>query len=183
MEVVTLLNKIFTAFDELLIELQIEKIKTIGDAYMAVSGAPIPRGDHVDVMCLFALRMLDALNEFNAQQKENEPNFGLRIGINCGSLVAGVVGTKKYLYDVWGSSCNLASRMESTGVDRRIQVSHFVYEAAKGNPKFRFVERGKRKMTFSSFLFERICEGEVFCKGIGNVKTYFLESSASEPHV
>ncbi len=182
LQVVTFLNRIFTAFDRILEELGIEKIKTIGDAYMAVSGAPVARADHVDVMLTFALKMLCELDKFNAEQGPDEPQFGLRVGVNCGTIVAGVVGTSKFLYDVWGGTfivvslscrtvlltipfsgaCNLASRMESTGVDRRVQVSSHVYEKAKGNPAFRFVERG-----------------EVFCKGIGNVRTYFVEDSST----
>ncbi len=86
-----------------------------GDAYMAVAGAPTYRKDHVDVMITLALRMFQKLAEFNSRQGQEEPVFGLRVGISCGPIVAGVVGTAKFLYDVWGASCNLASRMESTG--------------------------------------------------------------------
>jgi PAS domain S-box-containing protein len=102
LQVVLYLNRIFSAFDMILEQLGIEKIKTIGDAYMAVSGAPVARADHVDVMLTFALRMLEELDKFNAEQGPDEPHFGLRVGVNCGTIVAGVVGTAKFLYDVWG---------------------------------------------------------------------------------
>merc|ERR1711991_95630 len=109
--------------DEIVEELKIEKIKTIGDAYMVVAGIPERREDHAVVMLRFAVRMLQALDEFNeVNRKNNEPIFGLRVGIHCGTVIAGVVGSKKYLYDVWGATANLASRMESTGIDRRIQI-------------------------------------------------------------
>jgi adenylate cyclase len=89
---------------------------------MAIAGAPIYRQDHVE---------------------PGEPRFDLRVGLACGSIVAGVVGTSKFTYDVWGGACNLASRMESTGSARRIQVSSQVFEAARYNPAFRFVKRGE----------------------------------------
>jgi adenylate cyclase len=114
------LNRIFSAFDDLCRKLQIEKIKTIGDAYMAAAGLPLPRPDHAEVIADFALAMLVALEDINATA---EVPFQMRIGIHTGPVVAGVIGSHRFLYDVWGDTVNLASRMESHGVPGRIHVS------------------------------------------------------------
>ena len=138
MVVVSYLNRIFSAWDEIVEEMGIEKIKTIGDAYMVVSGIPDKRKDHVEVTIRFALRMLQALEEFNRiNEAKKEPVFGLRVGLNCGTIVAGCIGTKKLFFDVWGAAANLASRMESTGKSGRIQVSDSVFEACKHVKDFR----------------------------------------------
>ena len=110
------LNRIFSAFDELCRQLQIEKIKTIGDAYMAAAGVPLPRPDHAEVMADFALAMLAALERVNAAA---EVPFQMRIGIHTGPVVAGVIGSHRFLYDIWGDTVNLASRLESHGLPGR----------------------------------------------------------------
>ena len=100
--------------------MRIEKIKTIGDAYMAAAGLPQPRPDHAEAMAEFALAMLAALERVN---RAAEVPFEIRIGIHTGPVVAGVIGVTQFLYDVWGETVNLASRLESHGLPGRIHVS------------------------------------------------------------
>ncbi|MEP6669948.1 MAG: adenylate/guanylate cyclase domain-containing protein [Chthoniobacter sp.] len=135
--VVSLLNKIFSAFDQLAEDFGLEKIKTIGDAYMVVGGVPAPRGDHVEAVAEMALRMLDRCAELT---RDARVPVNMRIGINTGPVVAGVIGIKKFIYDLWGDTVNLASRMESHGVSGHIQVTTAVYERLRG--KYTFVDRG-----------------------------------------
>ncbi len=132
-EIVEMLNGLFRLFDEAAAELGIEKIKTIGDCYMAVCGLPRPCPDHTDRVARMALRMMNATQEY-AQEKGL--NLQLRIGLNSGPVVAGVIGATKFIYDLWGDTVNLASRMESTGVPGQIQVTRSVYERLKDGYKF-----------------------------------------------
>ena len=136
-ELVKLLNQIFSAFDRLVEQHGLEKIKTIGDAYMVVGGLPIPRLDHAEAVAAMALDMLLEIKKFNA---ENNVNFNMRIGINTGPVVAGVIGIKKFIYDLWGDTVNTASRMESHGLPGCIQVTAATYHCLKD--KFTFEERG-----------------------------------------
>jgi class 3 adenylate cyclase len=136
-EVVDMLNGLFSRFDQVASELGIEKIKTIGDCYMAVCGLPKPCSDHADRMARMALRMAEATRQY-AQEKGLD--LQLRIGINSGPVVAGVIGATKFIYDLWGDTVNLASRMESTGVPGGIQVTRSVYERLKES--FEFESRG-----------------------------------------
>jgi class 3 adenylate cyclase len=136
-EVVTLLNGLFTRFDQAAQELGIEKIKTVGDAYMAVCGMPHVVDDHAERMVRMAIRMVHIARE---HALENRVSMQVRIGINAGPVVAGVIGKSKYIYDLWGDTVNLASRMESTGVPSAIQVTRSVYEQL--NDKFAFEPRG-----------------------------------------
>jgi class 3 adenylate cyclase len=149
--IVEILNGIFSLFDRDAHELGIEKIKTIGDCYMAVCGLPHPYSDHADRMARMALRMLEVTRQYN---KEKGTNLQLRIGINSGPVVAGVIGKSKFIYDLWGDTVNLASRMESAGVPGEIQVTRSVYERLKG--KFEFESRGviqvKGKGEIDAFL-------------------------------
>ena len=117
--VVALLDELFTRFDELAVEHGVEKIKTIGDSYMAVAGAPNPRRDHAEAAIALAQAMLTAFAEWRAHAAELE----MRIGLASGAVVAGVIGQKRILFDLWGETVNLASRMESSGVAGRIQVA------------------------------------------------------------
>ncbi|MEM6423563.1 MAG: PAS domain S-box protein [Cyanobacteria bacterium P01_D01_bin.128] len=137
-ELVDLLNKIFSKFDQLAEKHGLEKIKTIGDAYMVVGGLPNPRDDHMEAIAKMALDMRAAIAKF---QRADGHNFALRIGIDSGPVVAGVIGIKKFSYDLWGDAVNVASRMESQGVGGRIQVTHRVYRQLE--PYYRFKERGE----------------------------------------
>ena len=136
-ELVSLLNDLFSRFDAASQRHGIEKIKTIGDCYMAVCGLPIPRPDHARVMMKMALDMLRELAQFN---RDRGTHLQLRIGLNSGPVVAGVIGSIKFIYDLWGDTVNLASRMESTGVPGAIQVSESVYRELNG--EYKFEERG-----------------------------------------
>lgn len=151
-EVVAVLNDLVADFDRLAKEHGMEKIRTLGDAYMAVAGAPHPRSDHVAAAAAMALAMLDmAHRHFDPSGAKLE----LRVGIDCGPVVAGVIGLHKFVYDVWGDPVNTASRMESHGAPGRIQVTPRVYERLRG-----------------SFQFEP--RGVVDVKGKGPMSTYFL---------
>jgi class 3 adenylate cyclase len=156
-EMVELLNKIFSLFDQLAEKHDLEKIKTIGDAYMVVSGLPMPRKDHTIAIANMALDMQQELAKFNA---ENNQNFQIRIGINTGPVVAGVIGLKKFIYDLWGDTVNIASRMESHGIPGCIQVTSETYELLKNH--YIFVERGI-----------------IDIKGRGEMKTYLLTGTIS----
>lgn len=151
-ELVELLNQIFSVFDHLVEEYGLEKIKTIGDAYMVVSGLPHPRKDHVEAIADMALEMQHAISEIRTY--DNEPIL-LRIGINTGSVVAGVIGIRRFIYDLWGDTVNVASRMESHGEAGRIQVTHAVYERLKDN-------------------YEFDARGAISVKGKGDMLTYWL---------
>ncbi|MEW6492386.1 MAG: adenylate/guanylate cyclase domain-containing protein [Cyanobacteriota bacterium] len=147
-DLVGLLNEIFSRFDRLVERYDLEKIKTIGDSYMVVGGLPLPCDDHAEAVAEFALDMQQEIEEFNAEKGQA---FRMRIGINTGPVVAGVIGIKKFIYDLWGDTVNIASRMESHGVPGCIQVSSTTYERLKD--KYVFQERGmidvkgKGKMT------------------------------------
>jgi len=126
-ELIGLLNRVFSMFDELVEQHGLEKIKTIGDAYMVAGGLPDPQPDHLDRMVRLARAMLDAV-------RQHEVELGglqLRIGLHVGSVVAGVIGIRKFIYDIWGDTVNLASRLESHGVIGRIQITEAVYERIK----------------------------------------------------
>lgn len=136
-ETVKILNQIFSQFDQLSIEHGLEKIKTIGDAYMVVGGLPEPSANHAEAIALMALDMQASVARFNVK---NDRDFKLRIGINIGSVVAGVIGLTKFSYDLWGDTVNVAHRMESNGIPGEIQVTEAVYERLKD--KFSFKKRG-----------------------------------------
>jgi adenylate cyclase len=121
---VTMLNELFSTFDRLAAKHGLEKIKTIGDAYMVVAGIPQPIADHAIALSHMALDMNAAID---AYAKRTSSELTIRIGIHSGSVVAGVIGEKKFIYDLWGDTVNTASRMESTGVPGRIHVSETTY--------------------------------------------------------
>ncbi|MDP8905310.1 MAG: adenylate/guanylate cyclase domain-containing protein [Chloroflexota bacterium] len=150
--VIAILNRIFSAFDELAARHGLEKIKTIGDAYMAVAGAPVPRPDHAAAAADMALDMLAEIERCAADL--GEP-LQLRLGMHSGAAVAGVIGRRKFAYDLWGDAVNVASRMESHGVAGRIQVSQAVVAQLGG--KYRVEERGT-----------------IDVKGVGEMRTFFL---------
>ncbi len=154
-ELVNMLNEIFSSFDMLADRLGLEKIKTIGDAYMVVGGLPTSRPDHAEAIAEMALAMRKAIANF---KRDDDVAFRLRIGINTGAVVAGVIGIRKFIYDLWGDAVNIASRMESHGLADGIQVTESSYELLKD--KYDFWHRGK-----------------IFIKGRGEMDTYMLLNS------
>ncbi|MDZ4859963.1 MAG: adenylate/guanylate cyclase domain-containing protein [Candidatus Hydrogenedentes bacterium] len=151
-QLVVLLNEIFNDFDTIADNRGLEKIKSIGDAYMAAAGLPVPVDDHAALAAHMALDMLDALARFN---ERSGYNLQIRIGINSGPVVAGVIGKRKFIYDMWGAAVNIASRMESHGIAGRVQIT--------GATRSRLGE---------PFLFEE--RGAIDVKDIGELRTYFL---------
>ena len=127
-DLVRQLNRIFSRFDELATRHGLEKIKTIGDAYMVAAGVPGPRPDHAQAIAQMALDMQATIGDF--RRPDGQP-FQLRVGINSGSLVAGVIGIRKFIYDLWGDTVNIASFMESSGEAAKIQVSELSYTLLK----------------------------------------------------
>jgi adenylate cyclase len=145
-ELVDLLNEIFSYFDDLVEKYDVEKIKTIGDCYMVASGVPRPRPDHAQVLARLALDMRAFVN----QRTFGRHKISLRIGINSGPVVAGVIGRKKFIYDLWGDAVNTASRMESHGSEGTIQITRATYELIKGDfvcePRGTLYVKGKGEM-------------------------------------
>lgn len=151
-DLVCLLNDIFSRFDTLVEHYGLEKIKTIGDAYMVVGGVPTPHADAAGAMVDLALDFRSALVDFN---QDRQSTLQVRIGINTGPVVAGVIGIKKFTYDLWGDAVNLASRMESHGIPGKIQVSAATYALVAD--RYSFEPRGTIKV-----------------KGRGEMETYLL---------
>ena len=135
-QVVQLLNEVFSAFDLLVEKHGLEKIKTIGDAYMVAGGLSLPRPDHAEAGADLALSMQQEVEHFN---REYNTSIRIRIGISTGPIIAGVIGRKRFAYDLWGETVNLACRLESTGEAGRIQVAEATYERLKD--KFQFEKK------------------------------------------
>jgi guanylate cyclase len=146
---VAFLDELFTTFDRLADEQGLEKIKTIGDAYMAAGGLPEPRPDHAEAVAEMALAMREHLSEVSAPWDGSEP-LALRIGIDSGPVVAGVIGRRKFIYDLWGDTVNTASRMESHGVPGGIQVTPRTHTLLRDRyafrPRGRIDVKGKGEM-------------------------------------
>lgn len=153
------LNVCFSLFDGIVGETGVEKIKTIGDAYLCVGGIPEAKGGHLEATMQTAFRMLEAIGLRNAErEREGLPAFQVRIGVHCGPLVAGVVGVRKFAYDVWGSTVNTASRVEAHGEAGAVHVSEAVF--ARLSPEGRY-------------RFHPVDHAAV--KGIGAMRTYRVE--------
>lgn len=155
---VAVLNEIFADFDNIADSWGLEKIKTIGDAYMAAAGLPVPAADHAVRAAHMALDMIESLGRFNARSGYN---LQLRVGIHSGAVVAGVIGRRKFIYDLWGDTVNIASRMESHGVVDRVQVTE-----------------ATRQQLGASFLLEE--RGLIAAKGIGDMHTWLLVGRTTE---
>jgi adenylate cyclase len=151
-EVIRILDAVFTAFDELAERHGLEKIKTIGDAYMAVAGAPVARPDHAQAAADMALAMMDEISRVGGRVGHE---LVLRIGLHSGPVAAGVIGRRKFAYDLWGDAVNVASRMELHGVPGRIQVSEAAAERLRDG--YELEERGTIEV-----------------KGLGQMSTFFL---------
>jgi urea transport system substrate-binding protein len=156
-ELVDLLNDIFSTFDELALKHKLEKIKTIGDSYMVVGGVPTPMESHVEAIAEMALDMQQAITQFT--RDDGQP-FQLRIGINTGPVVAGVIGMRKFIYDLWGDAVNVAARMESQGQARLIQVTESTKVQLEHQYNFQL-------------------RGEIHIKGKGPMTTYWLMGKKS----
>jgi len=156
---VDVLNDIFTRFDGIADRRGLEKIKTIGDSYMAAAGLPIPVADHTERAAHMALDMIEVMDHLN---EHNPRPLRVRIGLSTGAVVAGVIGKRKFLYDLWGDAVNTASRMESHGVSGRIQLT----------------ESTKRRLNGMFSLEDR---GTIDVKGKGEMRTWFLNGRSTSP--
>lgn len=158
---VSSLNECFTAFDHIIQKHGMEKIKTIGDAYMAAGGLPSPNETHATDVVNAALEIRDFMADYKTRKSAaNQPYFEIRIGIHTGPVVAGIVGIKKFSYDIWGDTVNTASRMESSGEVGKVNISGTTYELVK--TKFTTTHRGK-----------------ITAKGKGEVDMYFIEQPSA----
>jgi class 3 adenylate cyclase len=154
-ELVETIDFYFSKFDEIMEKYGLEKIKTVGDSYMCVAGLPFPTNDHAHKMVAAAFEIAKFVDESGEAKGPHEPRFEIRIGINTGPVVAGVVGTKKFAYDVWGDTVNIASRMESNSIPGRINISENTYALIKDD-------------------FECEYRGEIAVKNRGMMKMYFV---------
>ncbi|MCR9145363.1 MAG: adenylate/guanylate cyclase domain-containing protein [bacterium] len=152
---VELLNGLFSRFKHLAERHGVEKIKTIGGSYMAAAGLPVETEDRAGAIAELALDMLQVVEEFESSW----PNLRIRVGINTGPVVAGVIGTKKFIYDLWGETVNIASRMESPGKPGQIQVSEYSYDPLKDRYEFQkrgtLISKKKKEIHTTYFMLGR----------------------------
>jgi class 3 adenylate cyclase len=157
-EVVSELNDCFMAFDDIIEKYGLEKIKTIGDSYMCAGGIPTEKEGHVSNMVRAGVEIQQYILSRNERRAEQGlESWTIRIGVHVGPVVAGVVGKKKYAYDIWGSTVNIASRMESNGEPGRVNISEAVYKSINGN-------------------FSCTYRGKIFAKNIGEIDMYFVDN-------
>jgi adenylate cyclase len=156
-DLVDVLNDCFVAFDEIADRFNVEKIKTIGDSYMCAAGIPTPDPDHAFNIVKAGLAIQQwVINNNNQRKEKGLVPWDIRVGIHSGPVVAGVVGKKKYAYDIWGSTVNIASRMESNGEPGHVNISSAVYELIKD--RYACKHRGK-----------------IYAKNVGEIDMYFIE--------
>ena len=157
-ELIGEINHCFKAFDHICEKYGIEKIKTIGDAFMAAGGLPVPSTDSVQNTVMAALEMQSFMTQRFADKETAEGfTFEMRLGIHTGPVVAGIVGVKKFQYDIWGDTVNTAARIESSGAVGQVNISQHTYELLQDNKKFTFTHRGK-----------------IQAKGKGKIDMYFV---------
>jgi len=156
-EIVALLNRIFSSFDLIIERAGAEKIKTIGDCFMFAAGLPLECSDHAQIVADCCLEMISTLDRLNTVQGTK---LQIRIGVNTGDVVAGIIGKRKFAYDLWGDTVNIASRMESTGTPGMVQISDKTREALGAN-------------------YESESRGFINCKGIGSIEAFFLKGRKS----
>ncbi len=157
-ELVEDLNECFIAFDSIIEKFNLEKIKTIGDSYMCAGNIPSPDADHAYKIVRAAIEIQVFMEEHNLRRAERDLQpWEIRIGIHIGPVVAGVVGKKKYAYDIWGRAVNIASRMESNGTPGRVNISAHLYDTIKDR-------------------FDCTYRGKIYAKNIGDLDMYYVES-------
>ncbi|MFZ0490534.1 MAG: adenylate/guanylate cyclase domain-containing protein, partial [Salegentibacter sp.] len=160
-ELVESVDFYFSKFDSIVEKYGLEKIKTVGDSYMCAAGVPFPVQDHAERLIFAALEMVAFVNEAKEEDKDRRARFEIRLGINSGPVIAGVVGSKKFAYDIWGDTVNIASRMEACSETGKLNISENTYLLIKDK-------------------FECEYRGEIDVKNKGRMKMYFVNKACEE---